>query len=199
MARFRAWCASPLFNSTWARAAISARGGRSGSGKTILSGPFPLSGARPGAPSTCDRPAGGRRRRPGGAGPRRAGREGDAQGYDPRPDRPYSGCGCRSSGPRESDHRVGNVNGHSKFPHLRSSKIPPPPVENNDETSACGRCGQAVCGLSKSLWARLRVHGDGSVHRPPIAHVPAVVGLTTPDFSLSFSRYESPRMLIVVA
>ena len=78
-------------------------------------------------------------------------------------------------------------------------KFPPPPVENNDETSACGRCGQAVCGLSKSLWARLRVHGDGSVHRPPIAHIPAVVGLTTPDFSLSFSRYESPRMLIVVA
>ena len=62
-----------------------------------------------------------------------------------------------------------------------------------------GRCGQAVCGLSKSLWARLRVHNDGSVHGPPIAHVSAVVGLTTPDFSLSFSRYESPRMLIVVA
>ena len=39
----------------------------------------------------------------------------------------------------------------------------------------------------------------GSVHRLPIAHAPAVVGLTTPDFSLSFSRYESPRMLTVVA
>ena len=91
------------------------------------------------------------------------------------------------------------VNGHSKFPHLRSSKISPPLVDDNDETSAGGRCGQAVCGLSKSLWARLRVHSDGSVHGPPIAHVPAVVGLTTPDFSLSFSRYESPRMLIVVA
>ena len=25
--------------------------------------------------------------------------------------------------------------------------------------SACGRCGQAVCGLSKARWARLRVHG----------------------------------------
>ena len=75
----------------------------------------------------------------------------------------------------------------------------PPLVDHNDETSAGGRCGQAVCGLSKSLWARLRVHNDGSVDGPPIAHVPAVVGLTTPDFSLSFSRYESPRMLIVVA
>ena len=28
--------------------------------------------------------------------------------------------------------------------------------------SACGRCGQAVCGLSKARWARLRVHGAGS-------------------------------------
>ena len=65
--------------------------------------------------------------------------------------------------------------------------------------SACGRCGQAVCGLSKARWARLRVHGADSVHRLPIAHAPAVVGLTTPDFSLSFSRYESPRMLTVVA
>ena len=81
--------------------------------------------------------------------------------------------------------------GHRNFPH--------PLVENNDETSAGGRCGQAVCGLSKARWARLRVHGAGSVHGPPVAHVPAVVGLTTPDFNLSFSRYESPRMLSVVA
>ena len=66
-------------------------------------------------------------------------------------------------------------------------------------TSAGVRCGQAVCGLSKSLWARLRVHNDGSVHGPPIGHVPSVVGLTTPDFSMSFSRYESPWTLIVAA
>ena len=91
------------------------------------------------------------------------------------------------------------VNGHSKFPHLRSSKTPPPLVEDSDETNAGGRCGQAVCGLSKSLWARVRVHSDGGVHGPLIAHVPAIVGLTTPDFSLSFNRYESPRMLMVVA
>ena len=90
------------------------------------------------------------------------------------------------------------VNGHSRFPHLRSSKTPPPLVDHNEETSAGGRCGQDVCGLSKSLWARLRVHNAGSVHGPPLAHVPAVVGLTTLDFSLSFSRYESSRMLIVV-
>ena len=52
----------------------------------------------------------------------------------------------------------------------RSFKFPPPAVieifptplvENNDETSAGGRCGQAVCGLSKARWARLRVHGAG--------------------------------------
>ena len=92
-----------------------------------------------------------------------------------------------------------DVNGHSKFPHLRSSKTPPPLVEDSDETNAGGRCGQAVCGLSKSLWARVRVHSDGGVHGPLIAHVPAIVGLTTPDFSLSFNRYESPRMLMVVA
>ena len=96
----------------------------------------------------------------------------------------------------------------SKIKCQRSFKFPPPAVieisptplvENNDETSAGGRCGQAVCGLSKARWARLRVHGAGSVHGPPVAHVPAVVGLTTPDFNLSFSRYESPRMLSVVA
>ena len=33
------------------------------------------------------------------------------------------------------------VNGHSKLPHLRSSKIPPPLVDHNDETSAGGHCG----------------------------------------------------------
>ena len=64
------------------------------------------------------------------------------------------------------------VNGHSKFPHLRSSKIPHPLVEDNDEMSACGGCGQAVCGLSKALWARLRVHIAGSVHRLPPLTLP---------------------------
>ena len=106
----------------------------------------------------------------------------------PAPERRPSAC----------RHRQG-VNGHSKFPHLRSSKTPPPLVEDSDETNAGGRCGQAVCGLSKSLWARVRVHSDGGVHGPLIAQVPAIVGLTTPDFSLSFNRYESPRMLMVVA
>ena len=48
-----------------------------------------------------------------------------------------------------------------KTPHLWSLKTPPPLVDHNDETSAGGRCGQAVCGLSKSLSARLRVHNDG--------------------------------------
>ena len=87
-----------------------------------------------------------------------------------------------------------------KFPPTCGHRnFPTPLVENNDETSAGGRCGQAVCGLSKARWARLRVHGAGSVHGPPVAHVPAVVGLTTPDFNLSFRRYESPRMLSVVA
>ena len=55
--------------------------------------------------------------------------------------------------------------------------------------------GQGVCGLFTSLWARVRGHSDGSVHWSPSAHVPAIVGLTTPDFSLPFSRYESPWML----
>ena len=64
------------------------------------------------------------------------------------------------------------VNGHSKFPHLRSSKIPPPRFENDDDRSACGGCGQAVCGLSKAVWARLRVHIAGSVHRPPSLTLP---------------------------
>ena len=64
------------------------------------------------------------------------------------------------------------MNGHSKFPHLRSSKIPPPRFENDDDRSACGGCGQAVCGLSKAVWARLRVHIAGSVHRPPSLTLP---------------------------
>ena len=38
--------------------------------------------------------------------------------------------------------------------------------------SACGGCGQAVCGLSKALWARLRVHIAGSVHRLPPLTLP---------------------------
>ena len=54
--------------------------------------------------------------------------------------------------------------GHRKFPH--------PLVVKNDETSACGGCGQAVCGLSKALWARLRVHIAGSVHRLPAPTLP---------------------------
>ena len=67
---------------------------------------------------------------------------------------------------------MGTVNGHSKFPHPRSSKIPPPLVENIDEMNACGGCGQAVCGLSKALWSRLRVHIAGSVHRLPSLTLP---------------------------
>ena len=54
--------------------------------------------------------------------------------------------------------------GHRKLPH--------PLVVKNDETSACGGCGQAVCGLSKALWARLRVHIAGSVHRLPALTLP---------------------------
>ena len=65
-----------------------------------------------------------------------------------------------------------DVNGHSKFPHSRSSKTPPPLVENTDELSACGGCGQAVCGLSKALWSRLRAHIAGSVHRLPSLTLP---------------------------
>ena len=60
---------------------------------------------------------------------------------------------------------------------------------------AVGRPSAAVQGV---VGASARPH---SRQRPqaPIAHAPAVVGLTTPDFNLSFSRYESPQMLIVVA
>ena len=101
---------------------------------------------------------------------------------------------------RWAQYVTGDCQRSFKFPPPAVIEISPTPlVENNDETSAGGRCGQAVCGLSKARWARLRVHGAGSVHGPPVAHVPAVVGLTTPDFNLSFSRYESPRMLSVVA
>ena len=49
--------------------------------------------------------------------------------------------------------------GHRKFPH--------PLVENDDEMSDCGPCRQAVCGLSKALWSRLRVHNAASGHRLP--------------------------------
>ena len=54
--------------------------------------------------------------------------------------------------------------GHRKFPH--------PWFESIDDRSACGGCGQAVCGLSKALWSRLRVHIAGSVHRLPSLTLP---------------------------
>ena len=70
----------------------------------------------------------------------------------------------------------------------------------NNDNYACGRLWAGrLRPVQVPVVARQRVHGDGSVHRQPAAHASAVVGLTTPDFNLSFSRYESPRMLIVVA
>ena len=62
-----------------------------------------------------------------------------------------------------------------------------------------GAVGRPFCGLSKSRWARVSASMATVASMGPVVHVAAVVGLTTPDFSLSFSRYESPRMLIVVA
>ena len=57
------------------------------------------------------------------------------------------------------------VNGHSKSPHLRSSKIPPPLVDHNDETSAGGRCGARA-----QRWIQ-RTHGrPPGVHRPGTVH-----------------------------
>ena len=81
--------------------------------------------------------------------------------------------------------------GHRKFPHprLKTTMRRVPVVAVGRPSAACpSRCGR-VCASTATAAST----------GPPIAHVPAVVGLTTPDFSLSFSRYESPRMLIVVA
>ena len=56
---------------------------------------------------------------------------------------------------------VNLVNGHSKLPHLRSSKIPPPLVDHNNETRAGGRvCAsvlvEALIGLLSGCWGRVR-------------------------------------------
>ena len=92
------------------------------------------------------------------------------------------------------------VNGHSNFPRCGHRKFPHPLVNPNNDNYACGRLWAGrLRPVQVPVVARQRVHGDGSVHRQPAAHASAVVGLTTPDFNLSFSRYESPRMLIVVA
>ena len=86
------------------------------------------------------------------------------------------------------------------FPQVWSSKIPPPLVESNNDNYAGGRSWAGrLRPVQVAVGARQRVHGEGSVHGPGVAHIPTVVGLTTPDLSLSFNRYESPRRLIVVA
>ena len=81
----------------------------------------------------------------------------------------------------------------------RIGKFPHPLVETTmrrEPVGAVGRRSAACpsrCGRVSASTATAAVHG------PPIAHVPAVVGLTTPDVSLSFNRYESSRTLIVIA
>ena len=50
--------------------------------------------------------------------------------------------------------------------------------ESDDETDR-GRCGHVVCGVSKSRWARLCVHGDGRVHGPSRHLTPTSIAVTT--------------------
>ena len=94
----------------------------------------------------------------------------------------------------------GTVNGRSILPRCGHRKFPHPLVEYQQQLLRLwALVGRPFFGLSKSRWSRAaRPRGR---QRPQAAagHVASVVGLTTPDFSLSFSRYESPRMLIVVA
>ena len=73
---------------------------------------------------------------------------------------------ARSLEPLPADNRSRSVsksvNGHSKLPHLRSSKIPPPLVDHNDETSAGGRCGQAL-GRQQAVIEHMRALPYGAV------------------------------------
>ena len=54
-----------------------------------------------------------------------------------------------------------------------------PRLGGSDDQTARGRCGHVVCGVSKSRWARLCVHGDGSVHAPSGHLTPTSIAVTT--------------------
>ena len=87
------------------------------------------------------------------------------------------------------------------FPQVWSSKVPHPLVEYLQQQllRLWALVGGPFFGLSKSWWSRAARPRGRQRPQAADAHAPSVVGLTTPDFRLSFSRYESPRMLIVVA
>ena len=54
-----------------------------------------------------------------------------------------------------------------------------PRLGGSDDETARGRCGHVVCGVSKSRWARLCVHGDGRVHGPSRHLTPTSIAVTT--------------------
>ena len=54
-----------------------------------------------------------------------------------------------------------------------------PRLPESDDETARGRGGHVVCGVSKSRWARLCVHGDGRVHGPSRHLTPTSIAVTT--------------------
>ena len=53
-----------------------------------------------------------------------------------------------------------------------------PRLPESDDETARGRCGHVDCGVSKSRWARLCVHGDGRVHGPSGHLTPTSIAVT---------------------
>ena len=54
-----------------------------------------------------------------------------------------------------------------------------PRLGESDDETARGRCGHVVCGVSTARWARLCVHGAGSVHAPSRHLTPISTAVTT--------------------
>ena len=54
-----------------------------------------------------------------------------------------------------------------------------PRLGESDDETARGRCGHVVCGVSTARWARLCVHGAGSVHAPSCHLTPISTAVTT--------------------
>ena len=83
---------------------------------------------------------------------------------------------CSATAPA-STRTVQEMSQRERATHALDRHSPRLP-ESDDETDR-GRCGHVVCGVSKSRWARLCVHGDGRVHGPSRHLTPTSIAVTT--------------------
>ena len=86
----------------------------------------------------------------------RASRQRPTTRLSPAPQVPWRESGWRSAPRDRAVPDTGEpVNGHARFPHSRSSKIPPPLVEDRTRRWPVGAVGRPLCDLSTAPWARV--------------------------------------------